>query len=213
MRAVAAERLHEASCAGRTGKMSGVRRSTLVDCAIAAVTVEASPTTARDRAFATAVREHEVALDGIARRLCGNTADADDLVQETYERALRGWDRYADRGNLRSWLAAILHNLFVDRCRKAKRAPRLEGIDELEVPAPEAVVPPPWARVTPTQVTAALDRIGAEFRIVYELHTAGRSYDEIARELGIAKNTVGTRLIRARRKLKEILVRDLEGQP
>jgi RNA polymerase sigma-70 factor, ECF subfamily len=159
-----------------------------------------------ERAFAGAIREHEAVLRGIARRLCGNAADADDLVQETYEKALRALDRYADQGNLRSWLATILNNLFIDRCRKAKRAPRTEGIDELEVATPEPPAPPAWASVTAEQVHAALTKIGPEFRQVYELHAAGRSYDEIAKELGIPKNTVGTRLIRARKKLKELLV-------
>ena len=167
---------------------------------------------AGDRAFAVAVREIEPVLVGLARRLTGNASDADDLVQETYVRALKAWDRYDDRGNLRSWLASILHNLFIDRCRKAKRAPRAEKIDELEVPMPEPVAPPTWAQVTPEQVRAALDAIGDDFRRVYELHTAGRSYDQIAADLGIAKNTVGTRLLRARKKLKEILVRDLEAR-
>ena len=166
--------------------------------------------TVGDRAFAEVVREHEAVLTALARRLCGNAADADDLVHDTYERALRAWDRYADRGNLRGWLASILHNLFIDRCRKVKRAPQQDGIDAVEIAAPEPVAAPAWANVTPEQIAAALDQIGSEFRVVYELHTAGRSYDEIAAELRIAKNTVGTRLVRARKKLKDVLMRMLE---
>jgi RNA polymerase sigma-70 factor (ECF subfamily) len=161
----------------------------------------------RDATFVSAIREHEAALTAIARRLCGNQADADDLVQETYERALKAWDRYSDRGNLRSWLAAILNNRFIDRCREARRAPMTEEIDDL--PAPDPVAPPAWAHVTPEAIQAALARIGDTFRSVYELHVAGKSYDDIAAELGIPKNTVGTRLIRARRKLKELLLEDL----
>jgi RNA polymerase sigma-70 factor, ECF subfamily len=163
----------------------------------------------RDRALVEAVREHEAVLRGIALRLCGNQADADDLVQETYERALRAFANYADRGNLRSWLATILNNLFIDRCRKAKRTPRSEAIDD-EVAAPEVQAPPAWAQVTPVQITEALAQIGDEFRRVYELHSAGKSYDEISAEMSIPKNTVGTRLVRARKKLKEILSRRLE---
>jgi len=166
-----------------------------------------------NQAIAVALREHEALLHGIARRLCGNAADADDLVQETYERALRAWERYDDRGSLRSWLASILNNLFIDRCRKQMRAPRAVGIDELEVATPEPTPPPAWTNVTRDQVAAALGRIGPEFRRVYELHCEGRSYDEIARELAIPKNTVGTRLIRARKKLKEILLAELGDAP
>lgn len=168
--------------------------------------------TAAERVLTEAVREHEALLTGIARRLCGNDADAADLVHDTYERALRAWDRYAERGNLRSWLVAILHNLFIDRCRKHRRAPRTEALDP-ELAAPEPSVAPVWSRVTEQQIGAALATLGAEFRRVYELHVGGRSYDEIAAELNIAKATVGTRLIRARKKLKEALLRDLGGEP
>ena len=160
--------------------------------------------------MAEAVRAYEGLLVTTARRLCGNEADAHDLVHDTYERALRAWDRYADRGNLKSWLMAIMHNLFIDRCRKGKRGPKTEGIDEHEVAAPEPAAPPAWADVTSAQVARALDELGDEFRAVYDLHVAGRSYDEIAQTLGIAKATVGTRLLRARKKLKEVLVRELE---
>jgi RNA polymerase sigma-70 factor (ECF subfamily) len=163
----------------------------------------------RDATFVSAVRAHEAALTALARRLCGNQADADDLVQETYERALKAWDRYADRGNLRSWLAAILNNRFIDRCREARRAPRTEEIDDRVLPAADPAAPPAWANVSPEAVQAALAQIGTTFRAVYELHAAGKSYEDIATELGIPKNTVGTRLIRARRKLKELLLEEL----
>jgi RNA polymerase sigma-70 factor (ECF subfamily) len=167
-------------------------------------------------AFVQAVREHEALLTAIARRLCGNDADAADLVHDTYERALRAWDRYAERGNLRSWMVAILNHLFIDRCRKTRRTPRTEVLEELDVAAPEPCAPPAWSKVTPEHVDAALAMIGVQFRRVYELHALGRSYDQIAAELNIAKATVGTRLIRARRKLKDALVRELRetgGEP
>src|ERR1700754_4027145 len=90
---------------------------------------------ASERVFAQAVREHETLLLGIARRLCGNDADAADLGHDTYERALRAWERYSDRENPRSWLVAILNNLFIDRCRKNRRTPKTEAIDDLEVAA------------------------------------------------------------------------------
>ena len=166
-----------------------------------------------ERGFAEIVADHQRLLLGMARRLCGNEADAADLVHDTYERALRAWDRYSDRGNLRSWMVAILNNLFIDRCRKTRRTPKTQAIDDLELPAPEPSAPPPWSNVTDQQVDAALGTIGAEFRRVYELHALGRSYDEIAAELNIAKATVGTRLIRARKKLKDALMREIGGEP
>jgi RNA polymerase sigma-70 factor (ECF subfamily) len=144
--------------------------------------------------------------------LCHSAAAADDLVQDTYERALRAGDRYDDRGNLRAWLIVILHNLFIDRCRKAKRSPETECVDALELPALLPSAPPAWASVTPAQVGAAVARLASEFRCVFELHIAGRSYDEIAKELRIPKSSVGTRLLRARKKLKALLLAALEAE-
>jgi RNA polymerase sigma-70 factor (ECF subfamily) len=163
-----------------------------------------------EHAFAAAVRVHEDVLAGIARRLCKNTADADDLLHDTYERALRAWDRYDDRGNLRAWLVSIMNNLFIDRCRKAKRTPATSDITEIEVAAPPPDAPPQWGRVQDEQVHRALATLSEDFRRVYELHTIeGKSYDQIAALLGIAKNTVGTRLIRARHKLKAALLLEM----
>lgn len=159
-----------------------------------------------------AVREHDAMLRGLARRLCGNAADADDLVHDAYERAMRAWGRVVDRSNLRGWLSAILHNLFIDRCRKGQRTPRSEGseqLDRLQLAAVEQVAPPIWAQLSGDSVTGALVALGPELRGAYELRAQGRSYEEIAAALGIPRATVGTRLVRARQRLKEILLREL----
>jgi RNA polymerase sigma-70 factor (ECF subfamily) len=151
------------------------------------------------------ITDHEATLWAIARRLCGNDSDAEDLVHDTYERALRAGAHYQDRNKLRGWLVTILHNLFVDRCRTAKRA-RVAAVDVLELAAPEPGAPPAWACVSDVEITCAMARLGPKFRRVYDLHVAGRSYDEIAAELAIAKATVGTRLIRARQKLRDAIL-------
>lgn len=158
------------------------------------------------QAFARAAREHEALLCAIARRLCGNEADAEDLVHDTYERALRSWNGHLTEAHLRSWIVAILNHLFIDRCRRARRAPRTEAIDGLEVAALEHNAPPAWSSVSDHQISAALDTLDADHRLVYELRACGRSYEEIAAELRIPSRTVGTRLYRARKRLREVLL-------
>ncbi len=148
---------------------------------------------------------HVAALRAIARRRCHEVADAEDLVQETYLRALRAWPTYDDRGNLRGWLITILHRLAVDRRRRSTRAPPLDDIAKHEVPIPEAPEPPTWTEISIERVHATLARVPLALRETFELHARGRSYDEIARELQIPKNTVGTRLIRTRRRIKRLL--------
>jgi RNA polymerase sigma-70 factor (ECF subfamily) len=164
-----------------------------------------------DVRFAAAVRAYQPALTSLAFRLCRERADASDIVQDTFERAWRAWDRLPEDANVRAWLVTILNRLFIDRFRQARRAPTVD-IDHVELPCPEPAEVPAWANVTSEQVGAALAGLDAEFRAAYELHAIdGRSYLEIAEALRIPRSTVGTRLLRARRKLRELLVVEVEA--
>lgn len=161
------------------------------------------------QSFADFVRQHEAVLQGTALRLCGNPTDARDLVQDTYERGLTRFDRFREGTDGRAWLLTILHHLFIDRCRSRTRERRADvSVEDVEerVAAPQEDEAPVWAHIDPEQLRTALARIPEEFRLVYQLHAIeGRSYNEISERLGIPKATVGTRLIRARRKLFELL--------
>lgn len=152
-------------------------------------------------------------LRRIAQRLYGNAPDAHDLLQDTIERAIRQ-GLPADVQNPRAWLATIMHNLFVDRCRAAARAPVHESLEEdhdklhnvtpLSVDSPE----PAWSQLTIEDVRAALDVIDRPFREVYVMHTfERRPYEEIAAQLKISRVTVGTRLTRTRKMLRKELVK------
>ena len=142
-------------------------------------------------------------LATLARCLCGNSADADDLVQDTLERALRA--QYVEVGARRGWLATILRNRHRDEYRAKVRHPR-QNIALENFAMPEPPEPGAWESFTEEHIASIMDQLDPGFRRVFELHTAGRSYKQIAHELGISINTVGTRLMRARHKLKEILL-------
>ncbi|WP_240486511.1 RNA polymerase sigma factor [Hyalangium minutum] len=174
-----------------------------------------SEPTVDSRWFAAFIREHESVLQATALRLCGNPTDARDLVQDTLERGLKNLSRYKPGTDGRAWLLTILHHIFIDRCRSRTRERRAdvsaEDVEE-KVAAPEPDAQPAWAAISPEQLREALDKIPEEFRLVYQLHSLeGRSYIEIAERLGIPKATVGTRLIRARRRLKELLMPTVTG--
>lgn len=160
----------------------------------------------RDVEFERLARENEPLLRAVARRLTGSDADAHDLVQDTLERALRHFDRFARGTNARAWLFTILHNLFIDRCRARRPEARAQPVEDVPLAAPELEPPPAWTQVTAEQVRDAVARLEPEFRTVYELRTLdGLSYDDIATRLGIPKATVGTRLSRARTRLRALL--------
>ena len=151
-------------------------------------------------------------------RMCGNTADAEDLLQELFLRAVeRGIP--AEVRNIPAWLTTSLHRRFIDRYRKMKRRPSHESMSDLqdsltqiEPDGPE----PEWSKITIPDIRDALDQLEPVYRDVYRLRTfENQTYDQIARQLRIERSTVGTRLNRARKKLRETLVVrfGLEGKP
>jgi RNA polymerase sigma-70 factor (ECF subfamily) len=163
------------------------------------------PQAAIQTGFAEHVLPHQTALRTLARTLCKNDDTANDLVQDTLVRALRGF-RVGEIANVRSWLFAILHNLFIDQCRRGQHAPAQLPAD-IGAPVEEPATNPAWATITSEELAVAVSALDEEFRIVFQLfEVEHRSYDEIAARLGIAKNTVGTRLARARRKLRDALM-------
>lgn len=145
----------------------------------------------------------------MAERMCGNRADAEDVLQDTFLRAVRHGIP-PDVRNIAAWLTTMLRNAVVDYCRKRKRRASHEPMaDHHDVPTrldpdgPE----PAWSRIDTDDIRDALGAIDAVYREVYQLHTfEGRTYEQIAHQLGIQGVTVGTRLNRARKKLREVLV-------
>ena len=163
--------------------------------------------------FEHVVRAHQQVLLRRALRLTGDRADAWDLVQDTFEHALRAYARLQPDSNLRVWLLTIMHHLFIDRCRRRAREPGVAAIEEHEIPSPEPSAVPAWALVSEEQVAAAVADLESPFREVYKLRLIDKcSYDEIAEKLLIPRSTVGTRLMRARQKLKQTLLSQQEEQ-
>jgi RNA polymerase sigma-70 factor (ECF subfamily) len=157
---------------------------------------------------------HADRLYNFAHYLCGNRADAEDLVQETYARALDRANRFTPGSNLAAWLFAILRNLFVDGRRRAAHARTTGGFDT----ANPAVEPEPdhaalrgdqelerLRTLVGAEIEAALMTLGEEQRTVILMDVEGLTETEIARVLGCAVGTVKSRLSRARSALRERL--------
>jgi RNA polymerase sigma-70 factor (ECF subfamily) len=165
---------------------------------------------ARHCAFVQMVRQHERTLMAFAMRLCGSRSDASDLVQDCLERALRHRETFVPGTNAGAWLFTILRNTFVDRYRQAA-SKHTACIEDADVAAPEPREPPAWTSVTAEQLGEAIEGLDEEFQSVYRMHVQGAAYREISRRLRIPLNTVGTRLHRARAKLRVLLEATLEG--
>ena len=99
-----------------------------------------------------------------------------------------------------------MHNLFIDwiRRRDARREDELK-----DVPVPAVAEEAWWLSLTAQDVLRVLEKLPDEQRTVFKMFTFdGKNYDEIAAAQGIAKATVGTRILRARLRIREILVEE-----
>ena len=137
----------------------------------------------------------------LARWLAGNSADAEDIVQEACLRALRGLDRYAG-GNARAWLLAITRNTaFTWLARNRPKA--LVVTDDIESLAPADEAPTPEealiAKADATAIERAIGALPPPFKETLVLRDiTGLSYREIAEITGVPLGTVMSRLARAR---------------
>jgi RNA polymerase sigma-70 factor (ECF subfamily) len=153
---------------------------------------------------------------GLARWVTGNTADAEDVVQEACLRAFRGIGGFAG-GNSRAWVLTIVRNAAYDWLRK-NRSPTIVHVDDLEavermaddvMPGgdnPEAAL---IARADEERLQKAIASLPAVFRDTMVLRDVqGLDYREIATITGVPIGTVMSRLARARRRVIEMLGAD-----
>lgn len=151
------------------------------------------------------------ALRRAAQALTRDTVEANDLLQDALERALRAFDRFEPGTNARAWSMAILSRLFIDRWRQRHRQPRMVDIDALDLAAPEESPGPEplraWDGITTDDVKQAVEKLPPSLRRIFELSVFMRlSYGEVSAIVGIPSSTVGTRLLRARRRLRALLL-------
>ncbi len=143
------------------------------------------------------------------RMLIRNDADADDVVQDTLEKALRAWARLRPDSNLIAWLATTMTNTVIDGWRRDGFRREVRN----QIPAPESSSgedPSPWwLDLGRADVQRAATRLPPRFRLVFELFALrGMSYEQIAQRLDLPAGTIATRLRRARLQLRELMTED-----
>jgi RNA polymerase sigma-70 factor (ECF subfamily) len=151
------------------------------------------------------------ALMTYSRRLTANGPEARDLVQMLCARVLSQGTTVVRLENVSAWLRTVLFRLFVDFRRRAKREIPTH-LAAVELLAPD-VDPDVHREPAPTvdDVRAMLAALPRHYRVPYEMFSfEGMSYEEISSQLGLPSRTVGTRINRARKKLRGLLqLRDL----
>jgi RNA polymerase sigma factor (sigma-70 family) len=143
------------------------------------------------------------ALRRYAYALRRDHAAADDLVQDTLERALLHWSQRRSDGDLRAWLFTILRNLHVGSHRQAQRRGTAVEIEEADLPDTAAG---PETILETRDMLAALDQLPEEQKsLLLLVGVEDFSYEEAARILDVPVGTVMSRLSRARKKLRSIV--------
>ena len=170
--------------------------------------------------FADQAMEYMDQLYSAARRMTRNAADAEDLVQETYLRAYRGFGNFQQGTNLRAWLFRILTNAFINSYRSKQRKPQsvnLGSVEDLYLhqrlggdtraalgASAEDVL---MEQITESEIVEALESLPEEYRITVLLaDVEGFAYKEIAEILDVPMGTVMSRLHRGRKSLQKRLL-------
>ena len=169
----------------------------------------------RQRRFETEALPLLDGMYGAALRLTRNPADAEDLVQETYLKAYRGFGGFQEGTNLKAWLYRIMMNSYISSYRKAKRSPQTVPTDDVEPfsyvrsvlddggKTPETEV---LEGIPDEEVKAALEELPEQFRMAVLLaDVEGFSYKEIADIMEVPIGTVMSRLHRGRKQLQKRL--------
>ena len=158
-------------------------------------------------------------LYNTAYRMARNAQDAEDLVQETYFKAYKYYDKFQEGTNFKAWLFKILKNTFINRYRKLQQQPLqsdfgdIEGTFENEVNEDFTAKPLDPEQellesVLDEHVQSALEKLPDDYRMVVVLADLENfSYKEIADILEIPVGTVMSRLYRGRRLLESALLR------
>lgn len=161
-----------------------------------------------------------VNLDGLysyAMVLTRDQAEAEDLVQETYVRAIRALSSLQAGSNLKAWLFTILRNLWLNQVKRRRFGPQFVGFDDCHEIADAIGQPSKDAhdiyvsKMEMTRVQSAIQKLPLEFREVIVLREYEElSYREIANVLECPAGTVMSRLARARTKLHTMLSEMME---
>jgi RNA polymerase sigma-70 factor (ECF subfamily) len=173
--------------------------------------------TLKERKFEKEALIHLDVIFSAALKMTGNRMEAEDLVQETFLRAFKFFDKFKPGTNCRAWLFKIMTNLYINRYNRRKSRPSSSSYDEIEeVYTGEKLNPTEYIgnseydinriymNLLDDDIRNLLQELPEDFRITIVLcDIQGFSYEEAARITEVKIGTVKSRLFRARRKLQK----------
>ncbi len=167
----------------------------------------------KGESFESLLQPHIPDLYGLAHRLTGRQADAEDLVQAVLIKLYPDWRSLLAVRELRPWLARVVYNAYVDQWRRARLAPLAAAECEGDPVGDHATTAGPAAEAVKAELgdrlTAALDVLPAGHRDLLILHDVqGYTMRELETVLMLPLGTVKSRLFRARARLRQALGAD-----
>ncbi len=151
---------------------------------------------------------YENLLKYFALKLTSNTEDAEDLLQETFLKALRYKDKFESHTNLKSWLYTIMKNTFINNYRRSVRKRNImTNSDDYDYIKPSISASPvsPESEYRHQELSKSIDALSDDCKIPFKMHNDGYKYKEIAEELNLPIGTVKSRIFLARKKLSKQL--------
>ena len=153
---------------------------------------------------------HHERLNYFALSLTSDKDNADDLLQETYLKALLNKDRYQDNTNFKAWIYTIMKNIFINSYRRAyKSSAKMNSTDDpyklngsIEM-SKYTIAPDTEFNIK--EINKIIDALTEEFRIPFRMHYEGYKYKEISEELGLNIGTVKSRIFHARKRLMDTM--------
>ena len=134
---------------------------------------------------------------------------AEDLVQDTFLKAITYKDKFIDYTNLKAWVLTIMRNTFINNYRRAvKENTIIDGTADLHffnLPQDSGFENPDSSYST-VEITSVIESLEDEFRIPFQMHLQGFKYKEIAEKLDLNIGTIKSRIFFTRKKLMKILV-------
>lgn len=152
--------------------------------------------------------EIEEDLYRFAYKLTANYEDANDLLQDTFMKALDNEDKYMPETNFKGWIYTIMRNIFINNCRKVMREQMyvdytdnlyfLSLPEELEVESTEDAY-------DLKEMHRIVNALPQEHKEPFSMHVAGFKYREIAKKMDLPVGTIKSRIFSTRKRLQEDL--------
>lgn len=147
-------------------------------------------------------------LHYFANTLTGNNEDANDLLQDTYLKALTNREKFEDDTNLKAWTLTIMKNTFINNYRKTHKLntliDRSDDLNFMNIQR-KSDFPAPDSQLIVKEIYSKISKLDENQRLPFELFNLGYKYHEIAAKLNISIGTVKSRIFLSRQKLMSSL--------